>query len=87
MASDDPAVSEERESWFGFSLRSLIAIAAGILFFGFYVGVLLFGENSLEVLNGLKRERRQLLEERDRLQSENQKLQKKYFELLQITGR
>jgi len=87
MTYDDPAAPEERESWFGFSLRSLIFIILGILFFGLYVGVLLFGENSLEVLNGLKREKLQLIRQRQRLQSENQKLQKKYFELLQITGR
>jgi cell division protein FtsL len=79
-------VTEVGESWFGFSLRSLLLIVLGILLFGLYVGVLLFGENSLEVLNGLKREKRQLLSEKHRLQSENQRLQKQYFELLQITG-
>jgi len=81
-----PQDKGEGESWFGFSLRSLLLIVAGILLFGLYVGVLLFGENSLEVLNGLKREKAQLLSEKHRLQNENQKLQKKYFELLQITG-
>jgi len=84
--SRETTASEEVESWFGFSLRSLFLIAAGILLFGLYVGVLLFGENSLEVLNGLEREKRQLSTERLRLQRENQKLQKQYFELLQITG-
>jgi len=83
---DEPSGDEREESWFGFSLRSLLLIVLGILFFGLYVGVLLFGENSLEVLNGLKREKSQLISEKRRLQGENQKLQKKYFELLQITG-
>ena len=75
-----------RPEWFGFSVRSLLLIIAGIFLFGFYVGVLLFGENSLEVLNGLTREKTQLQGEKKRLQQINQKLQKQYFELLQITG-
>ena len=83
----DPAsLPETGGSWFGFSLRSLFLIFLGILLFGFYVGALLFGENSLEVLNGLDREKRQLQAERHALQRENQRLQKRYFELLQITG-
>ena len=89
MPSSDPAALTEKtreESWLGFSLRSLLLIILGILFFGVYVGVLLFGENSLEVLNGLKREKSQLMMQKRRLQGENQKLQKQYFELLQITG-
>jgi len=80
------APKRERAEWFGFSLRSLFLIIVGIFLFGFYVGVLLFGENSLEVLNGLYREKAELLQEKHRLQSENQRLQKQYFELLQITG-
>ena len=89
MPSSDPAsapVPGDGEPWFGFSLRSLFLITVGILLFGLYVGVLFFGENSLEVLDSLRREKRQLLTEKRRLQSENQKLQKKYFEYLQITG-
>ena len=77
---------KSRPEWFGFSVRSLLLIVAGIFLFGFYVGVLLFGENSLEVLNTLTREKAQLKNEKRRLQRENQKLQKQYFELLQITG-
>jgi len=81
-----PGEKGESGNWFGFSLRSLLLIVVGILLFGLYVGVLLFGENSLEVLNGLEREKMHLSTEKRRLQQANQKLQKKYFELLQITG-
>jgi len=81
-----PSGDEGSGSWFGFSLRSLLLIVVGILLFGLYVGVLLFGENSLEVLNGLEEEKMHLSAEKRRLQQANQKLQKKYFELLQITG-
>ena len=83
---EESGTPEGRESWFGFSLRSLLLILLGILLFGLYVGVLLFGENSLEVLNSLQREKGQLIREKRRLQNANQKLQKQYFELLQITG-
>jgi len=78
--------AEKTENWFGFSVQSLLLILIGILLFGVYAGTLLFGENSLEVLNGLYREERKLLREKEHLLNSNQKLQKQYFELLQITG-
>jgi len=71
---------------FGFSVRSLLLILLGIAIFSLYVGVLLFGENSLSVLESVQQERRDLVTERVRLQRANQQLQKKYFELLQIVG-
>jgi hypothetical protein len=86
MASVKAPKRKERAEWFGFSIRSLLLIILGIFLFGFYVGVLLFGENSREVLSGLYREKAELLQRKQRLQSENQQLQKQYFELLQITG-
>jgi len=85
---------KERESesgagshrWYGFSLQSILLILLGIMLFSLYVGVLLFGENSLTVLEKIRKEKSDLLTEKFQLQRENQKLQKKYFELLQITG-
>jgi len=72
--------------WFGFSLKSLLLILLGIVAFGFYVGVLLFGENSLAVLRSIEREKRDLLRQQHDYRQANQRLQKQYFELLQITG-
>lgn len=46
-----------------------------------YVGNLLFGANSLEVLLELKGKRRELQQKVERLSQENAKLQKQYFEL------
>jgi len=96
MPSSDPRLSSASSSeipeelppgsWLGFSLRSLLLIFLGILLFGLYVGVLLFGENSVEVLNSLHREKAQLVAQKEKLQQENQRLQKRYFELLEITG-
>ncbi len=83
-------IEEERDSldnrWLGFSLRTLVLILVGIFLFGFYLGILLFGENSLEVLNRLYKEKRSLQLEKRELQQENQRLQKEYFELFQIIG-
>jgi hypothetical protein len=76
----------ENGNWLGFSLRSLLMILIGILLFGLYVGILLFGENSLQVMDELEREEKKLILEKQGLLQSNQKLQKKYFELLQITG-
>ena len=76
----------ESFSWFGFSLRSILLILLGIMLFTLYVTLLLFGNNSLAVLQGVEKEKQTLLSEKDRLLHENQRLQKKYFELLQITG-
>ena len=73
-------------SWFGFSLHSILLILLGIMLFSLYVGVLLFGENSLTVLERIEKEKHDLQAERVQLQRENQRLQKQYFELLQITG-
>jgi len=77
---------EERDpGWLGFSLKSILLILVGIVLLGLYVGVLLFGDNSLMVLNRLQREKSELIREKREIQTTNQKLQKKYFELLQLT--
>jgi len=61
-------------------------IGIGVLVLGTYIGVLVFGENSLMVLNRLQKEQQSLKDERKQLQSSNQKLQKDYFELKQLTN-
>ena len=68
----------------GFSLKTLLVTAIGILLFGIYVGVLIFGENSLTVLHQLKEKKQKLIQEGQRLKNENQNLQKEYFELKQL---
>jgi len=68
----------------GFSLKTLLVTAIGILLFGIYVGVLIFGENSLTVLHQLKEKKQKFIQEGQRLKNENQNLQKEYFELKQL---
>jgi len=79
------SVSASRYEWLGFSLKSILLILIGIVLLGLYIGVLLFGENSLIVLNRLGDEKERLSQERMETKVSNQKLQKEYFELLQLT--
>ncbi len=67
-----------------FSLKIFLVTAIGILLFGIYVGILMYGENSLTVLNQLKEKKYRLSLEDKALKIENQKLQKEYFELKQL---
>ena len=68
----------------GFSLKTFLVTAIGILLFGIYVGILMYGENSLTVLTQLKEKKYRLSLEDKALKIENQKLQKEYFELKQL---
>ncbi len=67
-----------------FSLKIFLVTAIGILLFGIYVGILMYGENSLTVLNQLKEKKYRLSLEDKALKIKNQKLQKEYFELKQL---
>ena len=78
------ANTQEVEAIAGLSIKALLVTAIGILLFGIYVGILIYGENSLTVLNQLKEKKQGLLEEGKTLKSENQRLQKEYFELKQL---
>jgi cell division protein FtsB len=68
----------------GLSVRVIVVTAVVMILFGIYLGALMYGENSLMVLNGLKEQKRDLLREAKELKSENQRLQKEFFELKQL---
>ncbi len=68
----------------GLSVKTLLIALIGILVFGIYVGILIYGENSLTVLNQLKEKKQGLLIKGKELKSENQRLQKEFFELKQL---
>ncbi len=68
----------------GLSLKAILVTAIGILLFGIYVGILIYGENSLTVLNHLKEKKEILKQEEKNLKAENQRLQKELFELKQL---
>ena len=57
-----------------------------VLSLGVYIGVLLYGTNSLEVLFGLEEYENYLQSEVYRLKHENAELQREYFELKEISA-
>ncbi len=69
------------ERYFGLSWAKLFLALFLVIFLGIYIGVLLFGENSLEVLFQLEEYEDYLVNETNRLKIENSNLQKEYFEL------
>ena len=76
--------TRHEEGLAGFSLKTFLVTALGILLFGIYVGVLMYGENSLTVLNQLKEKKTSLTQEKKLFMVENQRLQKEFFELKQL---
>ncbi len=78
------ANTQKAEAIAGLSLKAFLVTTIGILLFGIYVGVLIYGENSLTVLNHLKEKKQALKQEEKTLKVENQRLQKEYFELKQL---
>jgi hypothetical protein len=76
--------TKKEEGIAGFSFKAFLVTALGILLFGVYVGILMYGENSLTVLTELKEKKRELLKEKRAIKIRNQKLQKEFFELKQL---
>ena len=50
-----------------------------------YIYSILFGEYSIGVMLNAKKKQEHLIDEYNTLQSQNQKLQKKHFEMIQLT--
>ncbi|HHO42741.1 MAG TPA: hypothetical protein ENN12_05230 [Epsilonproteobacteria bacterium] len=78
------AKSQKNDFFLGLSLRVVAIIVISILFFGWYIGGLLFGENSLLALKKLQNEKCELNRQVKSLQVQNAKLQKDFFELKQL---
>ena len=68
----------------GLSIRVITMTAVVIMLFGVYLGVLIYGENSLTVLDRLRQKKENLLIEATQLKNKNQRLQKEFFELKQL---
>ena len=71
----------DKESDSKSALLKLVIFIAVIL----YLYSIFFGEYSLGVMLDAKAKKEQLQNEYNKLQQENQKLQKKHFELIQLT--
>ena len=74
------------EKYLGLStLKFLIALLI-VLAFGIYIGILMYGDNSLDVLLNLQDYEEYLNSEISKLKNENAQLQKEYFELKEISA-
>ncbi len=72
------------ERYLGLSLPKFLFFLAAIVILGLYLNVLLFGDNSLEVLLQLEEYEEYLQNEINSYKSENAGLQKEYFELKEL---
>ncbi|MEA1918774.1 MAG: hypothetical protein U9N52_02955 [Campylobacterota bacterium] len=72
------------ERYLGLSLAKFILALLAVLALGIYIGVLLFGDNSLEILLGIEEYHNYLNEEVQNLKDANSQLQKEYFELKEL---
>ncbi|WP_294960547.1 hypothetical protein [Sulfurimonas sp.] len=74
------------QRYMGLSLTKFLSLVLIVLALGVYLGILLYGTNSLEVLFGLQDYETYLQDEVYRLKSENAELQREFFELKEISA-
>lgn len=74
------------QKYLGLSLKKFFLLFALVIVLGVYLGVLLYGTNSIEVLFGLQDYENYLQNEVVRLKKENAELQREYFELKEISA-
>jgi len=74
------------QKYFGLSLSKFLFFVCIVLFFGVYIGLILYGTNSVEVLFELQDYQNYLDGEIKTLKTENAGLQKEYFELKEISA-
>ena len=74
------------QKYLGLSLKKFFLLFALVIVLGIYLGVLLYGTNSLQVLFGLQDYENYLQNEVVRLKNENAQLQREYFELKEISA-
>jgi hypothetical protein len=74
------------ERYLGLSLSKFLFLFSLVIGLGIYLGVLLYGNSSLEVLFGLQDYENYLQDEVVRLKNENAELQREYFELKEISA-
>lgn len=73
------------QRYFGISFVKFLILVIMIFGVGVYLGLLLYGTNSIEVLTSLQDYQEYLQVEIDRLKNENAELQKEYFELKELS--
>ncbi len=74
------------QKYLGLSLKKFLLLVFLVISFGMYLGLILYGTNSVEVLLNLQDYETYLHNEVVRLKSENAALQREYFELKEISA-
>jgi len=74
------------QKYLGLSSKKFFFLLLLIIFLGIYLGTLLYGTNSVEVLLGLDDYENYVQDEVTRLKKENASLQREYFELKEISA-
>jgi hypothetical protein len=74
------------QKYLGLSSKKFFFLLSLIVFLGIYLGTLLYGTNSVEVLLGLDDYESYVQDEVTRLKKENASLQREYFELKEISA-
>jgi len=74
------------QKYLGLSLEKFFLLFVLVIVLGIYLGVLLYGTNSLEVLFELQDYENYLQNEVVRLKKVNAELQREYFELKEISA-
>ncbi len=89
IKEEDFEVEEElslTQKYLGLSTKTFLLLVTFVILMGIYIGVILYGKNSINVLLGLQTYESYLKDEIHQLKQENAKLQKEYFELKEISG-
>lgn len=76
--------NHERRGLGFFFYVKIATLAFVVLLFGLYIGDVLFGKSSLDVLLNLQEDKDTLTHKIQNLKEENSVLQKEYFELRQL---
>lgn len=74
------------QKYLGLSIKKFLFLFFIVVSLGIYVGVLLYGTSSLEVLFDLQEYSAYLQSEVQNLKHENSELQREYFELKEISA-
>jgi len=74
------------QKYLGLSTKIFLLLVTFVILMGIYIGVILYGKNSINVLLDLQTYESYLQNEIEHLKSENAQLQKEYFELKEISG-
>jgi len=74
------------QHYLGLSLNKFLVLFLIVIAIGVYVGNILYGDNSLEVLVGLQDYENYLTTQTHELKNQNAELQREYFEIKEISA-